>query len=111
MDISVIGASGSCGREVVTRLVSEGVLGRRELLQLVGGNPASNRPSYLHGLRADLQDADAENIPEVDVTDNADDIVGDIVVMAAGATFPTDARNADKFRRRDERRRVRHFFF
>ena len=85
MDISVIGASGSCGREVVTRLVSEGVLGRRELLQLVGGNPASNRPSYLHGLRADLQDAYAENIPEVDVTDNADDIVGDIVVMAAGA--------------------------
>ena len=102
MDISVIGASGSCGREVVTRLVSEGVLGRRELLQLVGGNPASNRPSYLHGLRADLQDAYAENIPEVDVTDNADDIVGDIVVMAAGATFPTDAGKADKLRSRDD---------
>jgi malate dehydrogenase len=94
MDISVIGASGGCGREIVTRLVSEGVLGRRELLQLVGGNPASNRPSYLHGLRADLQDAYAENIPEIDVTDNADDIVGDIVVMTAGVTLPVDAAKA-----------------
>jgi len=102
MDISVIGASGGCGREVVTRLVSEGVLGRRELLQLVGGNPASNRPCYLHGLRADLQDAYAENIPEVDVTDSADDIVGDIVVMAAGATFPTDAGLAGNLRSRDD---------
>ncbi|MFZ4534911.1 lactate/malate family dehydrogenase [Propionivibrio sp.] len=102
MDISVIGASGSCGREVVTRLVSEGVLGRGELLQLVGGNPDSVRPSYLHGLRADLQDAYAENIPELDVTDNADEIVGDIVVMAAGATFPTDAAKAGSLQSRDD---------
>lgn len=102
MDISVIGASGGCGREVVTRLVSEGVLGRRELLQLVGGNPASSRPSYLHGLRADLQDAYAENIPEIDVTDDADEIVGDIVVMTAGMTFPTDAGRSGNLHSRDD---------
>lgn len=102
MDISVIGASGGCGREVVTRLVSDGVLGRRELLQLVGGNPLSQRPSYLHGLRADLQDAYAENIPEIDVTDSADDIIGDIVVMAAGMTFPTDATKVGKLLSRDD---------
>lgn len=102
MDISVIGASGGCGREVVTRLVAEGVLGRRELLQLVGGNPSSNRPCYLHGLRADLQDAWAENIPEVDVTDDPGEIVGDVVVMAAGATFPTDARETGSMRTRDD---------
>ena len=101
MDISVIGASGGCGREIVTRLVSEGVLGRRELLQLVGGNPASSRPSYLHGLRADLQDAYAENIPEIDVTDDADEIVGDIVVMSAGQTFPTDAAKTGSMQSRD----------
>jgi len=102
MDISVIGASGGCGREVVTRLVADGVLGRRELLQLVGGNPSSSRPCYLHGLRADLQDAYAEKIPELDVTDNPDDIVGDVVVMAAGATFPTDARQLGSLRSRDD---------
>jgi malate dehydrogenase len=102
MDISVIGASGGCGREVVTRLVSDGVLGRKELLQLVGGNPLSQRPCYLHGLRADLQDAYAENIPEIDVTDNADDIVGDIVVMAAGLTFPTNANLAGDLISRDD---------
>lgn len=102
MDISVIGASGGCGREVVTRLVADGALGRRELLQLVGGNPASDRPCYLHGLRADLQDACAENIPEIDVTDDADEIVGDVVVMAAGATFPTDARRVGSLRSRDD---------
>jgi malate dehydrogenase len=102
MDISVIGASGGCGREVVTRLVAEGVLGRRELLQLVGGNPRSSRPSYLHGLRADLQDAYAENIPEIDVTDDADEIVGDIVVMAAGLTFPTDSAAAGSLQSRDD---------
>ena len=38
----------------------------------------------MHGLRADLQDAYAENIPEIDVTDDPDEIVGDIVVMTAG---------------------------
>lgn len=91
MDISVIGASGGCGRDVVDKLVSDGVLGRRELLQLVGANPRSSRPAYLHGLRADLQDAYAENVPELDVTDDPNQIIGDVVVMAAGATFPTDA--------------------
>lgn len=101
MDISIIGASGGCGREIATRLVSEGVLGRQELLQLVGGNPNSSRPSYLHGLRADLQDAYAENIPEIDVTDNADDIIGDIVVMSAGATLPSDAGQAASVQSRD----------
>ena len=102
MDISVIGASGGCGREIVTRLVSAGVLGRGELLQLIGGNPESSRPSYLHGLRADLQDAYAENIPEIDVTDDAGEIVGDIVVMAAGITFPTSAAHSGKMQSRDD---------
>ena len=111
MDISVIGASGGCGREVVTRLVSEGVLGRRELLQLVGGNPVSSRPCYLHGLRADLQDAYAENIPEIDVTDDANEIVGDIVVMAAGATFPTDAGKSGSLRSRDDLARANTALF
>lgn len=111
MDISVIGASGGCGREVVTRLVADGVLGRRELLQLVGGNPASSRPCYLHGLRADLQDACAENVPELDVTDSPDEIVGDVVVMAAGATFPTDASQVGSLKSRDDLARANVVLF
>ena len=111
MDISVIGASGGCGHEVVTRLVSGGVLGRGELLQLVGSNPASSRPSYLHGLRADLQDAYAENIPEIDVTNDANEIVGDIVVMAGGATFPTDAAKAGGLQSRDDLARANTALF
>ncbi|SDH37472.1 lactate/malate family dehydrogenase [Propionivibrio dicarboxylicus] len=111
MDISVIGASGSCGREIVTQLVSARVLGRGELLQLIGGNPGTRRPSYLHGLRADLQDAYAENIAEIDVSDDADEIVGDIVVMAAGTTFPTDAGNIGKLQSRDDLGRANAILF
>ena len=111
MDISVIGASGSCGREIVTQLVSARVLGRGELLQLIGGNPHTRRPSYLHGLRADLQDAYAENIAEIDVTDDADEIVGDIVVMAAGTTFPTDAGAIGKLQSRDDLSRANALLF
>ena len=111
MDISVIGASGSCGREIVTQLISAGVLGRGELLQLIGGNPDSTRPSYLHGFRADLQDAYAENIPEIDVADSADDIVGDIVVMSAGATFPTNAGNIGNLKSRDDLGRANAILF
>jgi len=93
MDISVIGASGTCGREIVGQLIRDRLLERRELLQLVASNPGSAHPYVLHGFRADLQDAYAEIIPQIDVTDDADAVVGDVVVMAGGATFATDPRD------------------
>lgn len=92
VDISVIGASGACGREIVIQIIRDRLLERREILQLVGSNPASSHPFALHGFRADLQDAYAEAVPELDVTDDPTQIIGEVVVMAGGATFPTDPR-------------------
>lgn len=90
MDISIIGATGGCGREIATQLIRDGVLERREILQLVSSNPKTRHPHLLQGLRADLQDAYAEIIPEIDVTDDPEQIIGDVIVMAAGVTFSTD---------------------
>lgn len=92
MDISIIGASGACGREIVIQIIRDRLLERREILQLVASNPGSPHPFLLHGFRADLQDAYAETIPELDVTDDPGQLVGEVVVIAGGATFATDPR-------------------
>lgn len=89
MDVSIVGASGGCGREIVTQIVQQRLLESREILQLVGSNPNSRRPHLLHGFRADLQDAYAEIIPELNVTDDPDKIIGDVVVITGGQTFST----------------------
>lgn len=89
MDVSIVGASGGCGREIVTQIVQQRLLESREILQLVGSNPNSRRPHLLHGFRADLQDAYAEIIPELNVTDDAAKIIGDVVVITGGQTFST----------------------
>jgi len=89
MDVSIVGASGGCGREIVTQIVQQRLLENREILQLVGSNPRSSRPHLLHGFRADLQDAYAEIIPELNVTDDPEKIIGDVVVVAGGQTFST----------------------
>lgn len=89
MDVSIVGASGGCGREIVTQIVQQRLLENREILQLVGSNPRSSRPHLLHGFRADLQDAYAEIVPELNVTDDPEKIIGDVVVIAGGQTFST----------------------
>lgn len=99
MDVSIVGASGGCGREIVTQIVQQRLLESREILQLVGSNPNSRRPHLLHGFRADLQDAYAEIIPELNVTDDAEKIIGDVVVITGGQTFsttPADIGNASR---------------
>ena len=90
MDLSIIGASGACGREIVIQVIRDRLLERREILQLVSSNPASRHPYVLHGFRADLEDVHAEIIPELDVTAGPEDIVGDVVIVAGGVTVPTD---------------------
>lgn len=89
MDVTIVGASGGCGREMVTQIVQQRLLESREILQLVGSNPRSSRPHLLHGLRADLQDAYAEIVPELHVTDDPEKIIGDVVVITGGQTFST----------------------
>ena len=92
MDISIIGASGACGRQIVVQIIRDRLLERREILQLVSGNPHSAHPHLLHGFRADLQDAYAETVPELDVTDDLAQVIGEIVIVAGGTTFATDPR-------------------
>lgn len=93
MEVSIIGATGSCGREIVGQLIRDRVLESNEVLQLVGSNPESRHPWLLHGMRADLQDAYAEIIPQIDVTSDENDIIGDVIVVTGGATLSTDIRD------------------
>lgn len=85
MDVSVIGASGDCGREIVSQIVSQGILMPSERLQLVGRS-GGRSGKILYGLCSDLSDAYAEKAPILDVALTPEDIVADVIVMAAGAT-------------------------
>ena len=85
MDVSVIGASGDCGREIVAQLVTLGALMPTERLQLVG-RVGGRSGHILYGLCSDLNDAYAEKAPMLDVALTPEEIVADVIVMAAGAT-------------------------
>ncbi len=85
MDVSVIGASGDCGKEIVAQLVGLGALNPSERLQLVGREQGRSG-QVLFGLCSDLSDAYAEKAPILDVALRAEDIVADVIVMTAGAT-------------------------
>ena len=89
MDVSVIGASGDCGREIVSRLVALGALMPTERLQLVGRKHGRSS-KILYGLCSDLSDAYAEKAPVLDVALTPENIVADVIVMAAGATVGGD---------------------
>ena len=85
MDVSVIGASGDCGREIVAQLVALAVLNPSERLQLVGREQGRSS-KVLYGMCSDLSDAYAEKAPIFDVALRPDEIVADVIVMTAGAT-------------------------
>jgi malate dehydrogenase len=85
MDVSIIGASGDCGREIVTQLLVSRSISPSERLQLVG-RVEGQSAQVLAGLCSDLNDAYAEMAPELDVALHPEEIVGDVIVMAAGAT-------------------------
>jgi malate dehydrogenase len=87
MDVSIIGASGDCGRQIAVELIEERILSPSERLQLVGRQEGSSAAT-LYGLCSDLADAYAEIAPELDVALQPEDVVGDIIVMAAGTTLP-----------------------
>jgi malate dehydrogenase len=89
MDISIIGAWGAIGRQTAISLVQSRVLDTGSRIQLVGRR-GSQSEQALVGFASDLQDAYAEIIPELDVALDAEDVLGDIIILAAGATVPTD---------------------
>ncbi|MBD3885527.1 malate dehydrogenase [Phormidium tenue FACHB-886] len=86
MDVSIIGASGDCGREIVTQLLVSRAISPSERLQLVG-RAEGRSAQILAGICSDLEDAYAEMAPELDVALHPEEIVGDVIVMTAGATI------------------------
>lgn len=89
MQVSIVGAGGDMGRQIAATLLVADVLGRGDRLQLVPRRGGPSEP-LAHGMLVDLLDADAEDAPVIEVVTDPDDVGGDIVVVAAGATVSTD---------------------
>ncbi|WP_084074106.1 lactate dehydrogenase [Demequina sp. NBRC 110052] len=88
MDVAVLGATGDVGRAICGALIERGELGPSSRLQLVGRAHGASGAA-VHGLRVDLIDAYDEKAPQIDVATTPDDVVADVVVVAAGGTIPT----------------------
>jgi len=89
MDIAVIGAGGSVGRQISQLIVAERLLQCEERLVLVG-NPKGPSARSVHGFAVDLADAYAEISPQIDVVLEPEEIRADLIVVACGATIPPD---------------------
>ncbi|MBA2480147.1 MAG: lactate dehydrogenase [Planctomycetes bacterium] len=105
MDIAIVGAGGTIGRQIAVTLVQEGIVPATGRLQLVGrrGGASERR---LPGMVSDLGDAFAERLPEVDIAFEPEDLIADLVIIA-GAEEPGNARSLD---RGDMARRNRPIF-
>jgi len=89
--VSIIGAAGSCGRQLAVALLERRMLHADGRLQLIGHRGGASEYE-LHGLRADLRDAFADHAPSIEIGYEPADLDAEIVVMLAGATIPTDSR-------------------
>ena len=83
----MIGATGDIGRQICAQLIERRVVPTTSRLQLVGRRGGSSQTAA-HGLRADLRDAYSEHAPLIDVAVAPEDVVADVIIMAAGATPP-----------------------
>jgi malate dehydrogenase len=89
MKIAIIGASGDVGRIVILSLIQRGLLKSTDRLQLVG-RPEGPSFRSLYGLRSDILDGLMESAPHMEVILHPSEIDAEIVVMAAGITFPRE---------------------
>jgi malate dehydrogenase len=89
MNVAIVGAAGSCGRQLAAQLLDRRILSASGHLQLVG-HRGGHSADELWGLRADLEDAFVDNAPSVEVVLEPSAIDADLVVMLAGATVSTD---------------------
>lgn len=90
LSVAIVGAAGSCGRQLAVAMLERRMLAPDERLQLVGHRGGASEHE-LHGLRADLRDAFADHAPTIELVYEVADLDADIVVMLAGATIPSDA--------------------
>lgn len=84
----MIGATGDVGRQICVQLIERRIVGVTSRMQLVARSSGSSARAA-HGLRTDLIDAYAEHAPLLDVALHPDEVVADVIVMAAGQTLPT----------------------
>lgn len=89
MDIAVIGAGGTCGRQLCMQLLERRIAHTGDRLQLVTRRGGTSE-TELWGLRADLQDAFDDWGPTVELVFEPGGVDADIIVMMAGATVSTD---------------------
>ena len=85
MRLAIIGATGSCGRQVAAQLLDRGILPAEGSLHLIG-HAGGAHESELWGLRADLLDAFSDHAPHIEVGTDVAASAAEVVVMMAGAT-------------------------
>ena len=90
MDVAILGATGSCGRQVAAQLIARAILPMSSRVHLVGHENGAHR-TELWGLRADLADAFSDHAPKIEVTTDVAGTKADLVVMMAGATLTKGA--------------------
>lgn len=91
MNISIIGAAGEVGRSLATHLLRSGLMTTADELQLVGHGVEGTERTVL-AERVDLLDAFDEKAPRIEVAAAPEEVTGDMVVMAAGATVSKQTR-------------------
>lgn len=89
MDIAVIGAAGTCGRQSLMQLLDRQVVPHRDNLQLVGRR-GGRSAKELWGLRTDLADAFDDWAPTMEVVLDPHGVNAELVVMMAGGTVSSD---------------------
>ena len=89
MNIAIVGAAGSCGRQLTAQLLDRHLLPPSARLQLVG-HQGGRSADELWGLRADLEDAFVDDAPTIEVVLEPSAVDADLVVMLAGVTIATD---------------------
>lgn len=85
MDVAILGATGSCGRQVAAQLIERSLLPETVNLHLIA-HAGGAHESELWGLRADLNDAFADRAPSIAIGTDVASTGADVVVMMAGAT-------------------------
>jgi malate dehydrogenase len=92
MNIAIVGATGSCGRQVAAQLLERGILAEDLTLNLVGHESGAHR-NELWGLRADLNDAFFDRASAIEISFNVAHTDADLVVMMAGATLTKETKD------------------
>lgn len=92
MDVAILGATGSCGRQVAAQLIERSLLPETVTVHLIG-HAGGAHESELWGLRADLRDAFADQAPQIEIGTDVSTTGADVVVMMAGATVTRDTQD------------------